>query len=329
MTELSAATGKLLALSMLKGIGPSTLRKMAASANFETLSNDKLAVQFPNVAHALQDSVAWSKALGEAEVQAEEAARIGARILSAIDPDYPRLLAATKDDPFIIWVRGSLHSHPDKYVAVIGTREPTAHGQVIAERVTQYFVEQQWSIVSGLALGCDAVAHRAALSSAGHTVAVLAHGLQTVAPSRHRKLADEILDSGGALVSEYRIGQEPAPQQFAKRDRTQAGMAQGVVMVQSDLTGGSLHASRAALDYRRWLAVPYPTELDRASTQPKIQANLLIADGSAEERTELLRCSASALSSVHILRSKDDYQKLTQRVVVAEPALPPSQGSLI
>ncbi|WP_235038312.1 DNA-processing protein DprA [Pseudomonas brassicacearum] len=235
----------------------------------------------------------------------------GAYIISALDEDYPALLSATKDDPFILFVKGTLSQTPEKSVAIIGTRQPTKHGEMITRRITDFFCGQSWSVVSGLALGCDGIAHRAAIESGGHTVAVLAHGLQTVAPSQHRKLAEEILNSGGALVSEYRFGQGALPTQFVKRDRTQAGLSQGVVMIQSDLKGGSLHASRAALDYDRWLAVPYPTAADEQANEPKIQANLMIANHSADiDRANLLKCHISRLSKVIVLRAKDDYPQL-------------------
>lgn len=111
------------------------------------------------------------------------------------------------------------------------------------------------------------------------------------------------------------------PQQFVKRDRTQAGMAQGVVMIQSDLIGGSLHASRAALDYQRWLAVPYPTSLDRSNSEPKIQANLMIADGADAQKEELLRCTPSALHRVLILRGKEDYPRMMANIRAPETLL--------
>src|SRR3546814_19756232 len=127
--------------------------------------------------------------------------------MSAADPEYPRRLAATKDDPFILYVKGRLAPDGNHSVAIIGTREPTAHGIQITQRVSKFFAEKGSSIISGLALGCDAIAHETALQCEGHTVAVLAHGLQTITPSKHKKLADRILDSGGALVSEYPFGQ--------------------------------------------------------------------------------------------------------------------------
>src|SRR5690606_3807633 len=157
----------------------------------------------------------------------------------------------------------------------------------------------------GLALGCDAIAHGAALDAGGHTVAVLAHGLQTIAPSTHRRLAEDILNKGGALVSQYPFGRGVIPQQFAQRDKTQAGMAQGVVLIQSDVQGGSLHASPAAIESGRWLAVPYPTESDRSAGAAKIKANLVLADGPPAARMELLRVkSESALGRVLVLRGK-------------------------
>lgn len=306
MNVISPSTGKLLALSMLKGVGPASLRLALNVANFANAPVEAIARRVPRMASATQASL-WTDALDRAERQVEHAEIAGARILSVLDPEYPPLLKATKDDPVILYVKGSLADKPEQSAAVIGTREPTKHGVMIAERVTQFLVENGWSVVSGLALGLDAVAHEAALNAGGHTVAVMAHGLHTVAPSKHKRLAQEILDKGGALVSEYGFGVDPRPEFFVKRDRIQAGLAQGVVMVQSDVKGGSLHASRAALDYGRWLAVPYPTEADLRNGEPKIQANLLIADGHEGERSALLQAPVSGLNKIMVLRSRDDY----------------------
>ncbi|EPF65936.1 DNA-processing protein DprA [Pseudomonas syringae] len=304
---VSIATRKLLTLSMLPGVGPATLKKVANIAGFEGLPIDALGRINGSLNKALSNPDAWSLASEQAEVQVALAEKNEALIISPLDFGYPALLSSTKDDPFILYVRGSLHSSTLKSVAIIGTREPTPHGQVITRRITEYFVENQWSIVSGLALGCDGLAHRAALDSGGHTVAVLAHGLQMIAPSQHKKLAEDILDSGGALISEYPFGQKVFPQQFVKRDRIQAGMAQGVVMIQSDIKGGSLHASRAALDYDRWLAVPLPTSVDRNNEEPKVMANLLIAEGEWVDKANLLKCKREKLDNILVLRTKDDY----------------------
>ena len=315
---------------MLDGIGPATLRKIAAEPNLASASLDTLGRAVPALARALDHAGAWDRALLKAEEQVELAERHDARILSPLDSDYPRLLAATKDDPFILYVRGLLADHPERSVAVIGTREPTAHGEVIATRVTQFFIDQGWSIVSGLAYGCDSIAHRTAVEAKSHTVAVMAHGLHMVAPSKNKGLAESILNTGGALVSQYPFGRDAIPQQFVQRDKTQAGLAQGVVMIQSDLQGGSLHASRAILDYGRWLAVPYPTEIDRMAKAPKAQANLTLADGTVDQKMELLRRKQpSDLDRLIILRSREDYSAcLTTTSLPAGPVIPPSQPAM-
>lgn len=332
MITISPATQKMLALSMLSGVGPATLRRVV-SHSLESAPIIELSRRIPAIAKAIAVPSAWELAQELAQKQCDAAEKADAYIISALDEGYPTLLSATKDDPYILFVKGTLFQTPEKSVAIIGTRQPTKHGEMITRRITDFFCGQHWSIVSGLALGCDGIAHRAAIEAGGHTVAVLAHGLQTVAPSQHRKLAEEILNSGGALVSEYRFGQGALPTQFVKRDRTQAGLSQGVVMIQSDLKGGSLHASRAALDYERWLAVPYPTAADAQANESKIQANLMIANsGSDIDRANLLKCHISRLSKVIVLRAKGDYPQLVSAPVgvledsAAEIALDGDEG---
>lgn len=311
---ISAPTLFLLSLSMLKGVGPAALKKVASIPSFSDIGIEELGREVSQVGRALANIHDWQKAQSDAAQQVNEAEKHNARILSPIDFEYPQLLAATKDDPFILYVQGTLAKNPLKSVAIIGTREPTTHGKLITQRIAQFFSEQEWSIVSGLAIGCDGLAHQTAVDAGAHTVAVMAHGLQMIAPARHRKLAKQILDAGGALVSEYPFGQNVQGQQYVKRDRTQAGMAQGVVMIQSDLKGGSLYASRASLDYGRWLAVPYPTDKDLEHGEPKVQANLIIADGSDSEKLDLLRCHSSALGKIIILRGRDDYLRMIESV---------------
>src|SRR5207248_626439 len=129
MNTMSATTGKILALSMLPGIGPATLRKIASAPNFERTTPNQWAAQVPALERALNANGAWSKALEQAEEQVEWAGRIDARILSPLDDAYPPLLGATKDHPFLIFVRGTLAPDAFTSVAIIGTREPTQHGE--------------------------------------------------------------------------------------------------------------------------------------------------------------------------------------------------------
>ena len=307
-------TQRLLALSKLRGVGPSTLEKLVQVPNFPTCSIDDLAAINLKLSKALDAPSAWARAQQEADDDIDQADNFHARILCALDPEYPNLLRATRDKPFFLYVKGQLHHRPEKSITIIGTRHPTEHGKIVCERLTTFLSTNGWSIVSGLAMGLDAAAHSSALAAHGHTVAVLAHGLHTIAPKQHEHLARKIIDSGGALVTEYGFGIEPLPHQFVKRDRIQAGLSQAVVMVQSDEQGGSLHASRATLEYGRYLVVPFPTARDIDMRAPKIKANLVLVSDDEKARTELLRCKPEALQRVLILKGREDYPRLIDQI---------------
>ena len=320
MALISPTAHRLLALSNLSGIGPVALAQIAQAPDFLTSSIDALAALTPKLQKALEVPSAWAEAQSKAAANIEQAKKHSAQILCTADPGYPDLLRAAKTRPFFLYVKGSFPADQAKSIAIIGTRNPTEHGRITCARITALFGEEGWSIVSGLALGLDAVAHTSALAAGAHTVAVMAHGLHTVAPKQHQQLAEDILASGGALVSEFPFGMEPAGHQFVQRDRTQAGLAKGVVMVQSATDGGSLHASRAALQYGRHLIVPSPTERDRHANEPSIGANLLFAGDDDSAKAALLKCAQDDLARLVILRSRDDYPGLLAKL--ADEAIP-------
>jgi DNA processing protein len=302
---------KLLTLRKLDQVGPVALRKITTDPAFETSSIPELALRHDKVAKALAKDGALDQAIFAVEHAATTLESLGATLLSENDDDYPQLLRDAPERPYFLAYLGKL-PQTERSVAVIGTRQPTAHGAVIAERVTAYFSGNGWSVISGLALGCDGIAHKTALDCGGHTVAVLAHGLHTIAPKSHESLAKRILANDGALVTEFVFGEEPIPRHFATRDKTQAGMSRGVIMIQSDLIGGSLHASRASLGYGRVLAVPAVTERDLANQEPKAEANRVLVQGSESQKLELLKCKPQDLKLLFAIRSKGDYEALEQ-----------------
>jgi DNA processing protein len=289
-----------------------TLGAVIRHPEFHSREVEELGELHPAVAKGM----ASPGALAEAERRAEQNIRVteadGAVVLSPVDAGYPALLAETHDRPSFLYVKGNLGPTREKPVGVIGTREPTHHGRIIARRITTYFAERGWSVVSGLALGTDGISHEAALDAGGHTVAVLAHGLDTIAPKRHTKLAERILISGGAWVSEYPHGTAPYGPNFVKRDRIQAGLARAIILIQTDVLGGSLHATRAALDYGRLVAYPVPTPADVSRSEPKIQGILKLHRSDRRELTEFLRCREDALAGLRAIESREDYAALEQ-----------------
>ncbi len=167
-------------------------------------------------------------------------------------PGYPASLAAIRDPPKRLYVRGDVGALAGPSVAVIGTRKASAAGKRCAFTSGSQLALRGIVVVSGLALGIDAEAHLGALAAKGAgTVAVLAHGLHMAYPAGHLTMARDIASGGGALVSEYPDGTPPAPVQFVARARIQAGLARAVVLVESHRHGGSFHTLRYAREMGR------------------------------------------------------------------------------
>lgn len=239
------------------------------------------------------------------------------RVLSTRDEAFPARLRSIPDAPVVLFVRGSVEAVADaKSIAIIGTREPTPFGKKAAHRCAQRAAECGLVVVSGLAIGCDTLAHRGCLEGSGRTVAVLAHGLDQVHPASNRKLADEIGGTGGALVSEYAPGTPPRRNYFVERDRLQAGLSAGVLVIETDVDGGTMHTVRFAQEQRRLLAcIDHPPEHADA---PKAQGNRqLIGDGTAQP----IRTAEDLIGFVDAIRSGDPREMARS----ANPAPPQSQ----
>ena len=301
-----------LILSGLKGVGPSTIEKVLGLSSYPL----KTTLELCEYAYELRKNSLTVEQFDEArryaDFQVDMASKSDTRIISLLDTEFPKTLMDSGVRVAVLYVKGNLQALNIPSVAVIGTRQPTSHGEEITKRITDWMVQQGWAIISGLALGCDSIAHKQAVESGGKTVAVMAHGLQTVSPSRNKDLATSILSSGGALVSEFGFDIKPAPTNFVIRDKTQSALSRGVIMIQSDLVGGSLHASRAAIKDQRPLIIPFPTDKDIAHSESKISANLLLASGDTIGKCNLLKCAPAGLEYVHIVRRREEYDSMLE-----------------
>ena len=314
---IAAPTYKLLVASKLRGVGRRALRDLSVDKIFFRSSLDELREAVSGVANPNPDATVMAAAFRAADADVEAAERMGHFIVGPHDAAYPALLRQLDDRPAILFIRGDPRRVSEKAVAIIGTREPSKAGELTAERIARYFAGGGWQVVSGLALGVDTVAHQLTLLSGGSTVAVVAHGLDKVYPRENADLADRIVESGGALVSEYGYKSPVFPSHFVERDRIQAGLSLGVVMVQSDETGGSWHASRAALRYGRYLIIPHPAEPDIRVAYPKARGNWMIVHSTDAERAAFLKCPLSDLQRLIILNSRDDYPVLASTLLAS------------
>ena len=181
--------------------------------------------------------------------------------ISCQDPDFPaRLLAIGDDCPAVIHCKGNLDLlKSDKAVAVIGARAADREGNEKAYQLGKKYAENGNVIVSGLALGCDAAAHRGCLDAKGGTIAIVASGLDITHPCENKPLQDSILKNGGLLLSEQVIGVKANPTRLVARNRLQAALSEAVILAQCPAKSGSLHTMRFARQYRKQsLAATFP-----------------------------------------------------------------------
>ncbi len=161
----------------------------------------------------------------------------------------------------------------------MGSREPSEYGKKVARRLGKRLAEAGMVVVSGLAKGCDTEAHWGCIEAGGKTVAILAHGLDTVYPEENAQLAKAIISSGGCLLSEYIPPAEPTKKSFIERDRIQAALSKGIIVVESDVDGGTMHTAGFASQLGRKLGC---MGYDREVADAKLGGNnKLVAEGKA------------------------------------------------
>jgi len=197
----------------------------------------------------------WEAAAGR---ELERADRLGLRIVTLDDGDYPPLLRVAPDPPILLYMRGRLRPADALAIAVVGSRRATPYGIGMAHRLGAGLAAGGYAVVSGMARGIDAAAHRGALDAGGRTLAVLGCGLDRVYPAEHRELADRIA-AAGAIISELPLGTAPLKQNFPGRNRLIAWISWATVVVEAARHSGSLiTAALAAEGGRLVCAVPGP-----------------------------------------------------------------------
>lgn len=173
------------------------------------------------------------------------------RPLFISDPDYPKRLLNCYDPPTLLYYKGSADLNASRVISVIGTRNHTEYGKQLTENLIRDLSGQKILVVSGMAFGIDALAHKACIKYELPTVAVLAHGLDKMYPSEHSNLAKEIINKGGGLLTEFRKNTKPDKHHFPTRNRIVAGMSDATLVVETDVRGGSMITAELANGYNR------------------------------------------------------------------------------
>jgi len=233
----------------------------------------------------------------------------GVQVLTWNDVDYPKLLLELSAPPPVLYLRGELLPDDEWAVAIVGTRKMTSYGRRVTEMLAHGLVEAGLTIISGLALGVDGVAHHTALQAGGRTIGVLANGIEHTYPARHRKMAESIISQGqGALISDYPIGTRPEARNFPPRNRIISGLSLGVIIVEAPERSGALITARFAIEQNREVMAVPGSILSRTSKGP----NQLIAQG-----------ATPVLSVKDVLDSLDmqmvEPQKVVRQIIATTP----------
>lgn len=248
-----------LALRRVHGVGPRTckllIEKFGTPEKVFQLNAEQIAAA--GVPRNTARSIAEFRDFEPLEKELCELPNIGARLVKWTDADYPPNLRQIADPPPFLFVRGTATLTDSTCIAIVGARAASDIGRRMAQRLGLELAAKGFTVVSGLARGIDGEAHQGALDAHGKTIAVLGCGVDVIYPAEHRKLAEDIIAGGGALISELPIGTQPLAENFPTRNRVLSGLCLGVVIVEAAEKSGSLITARMALEQdRQVFAVP-------------------------------------------------------------------------
>lgn len=287
-----------LQLALTPGLGPATFQRMlrhfglpqqilaAKRSELGSFTTPAVlaALDSEAVAQTAARSLAW-------------AAQPGCSIVTLADETYPRLLLEIPDPPPLLYARGRIELLARPALAIVGSRNATQQGEANAESLARALSDAGLTIVSGLALGIDAAAHRGGLAGASSTIAVLGTGVDVTYPSRNAELAVQIAERG-LLVTEFALGIAPAAQNFPRRNRLISGLARGCLVVEAAVASGSLITARSAAEQgREVFAVPGSIHSPLSKgCHALIKSGAKLVESSEDVLTELagFRPSASA-----------------------------------
>lgn len=268
-------------LNMIPGIGPARAASLisffgSAAELFEHKPEDLMAVR--GISRELAEKIA---AEAESSLLDEELDRValgGVKVFTRADEEYPEALRELEDAPLCLYVCGTLPEELNRQsIAIVGSRRATVYGLRMAQHIAESAVYSGWTVVSGLAFGIDAAAHKATMNAGGKTVAVLGGGLMKIQPQEHLPMARDIIAKGGALVTEFPMTFPPNRHSFPMRNRIISALSLGTIVIEAGLHSGALITAAAALEQgKNVFAVPGNADSDMSSG-----CNNLIKSGEA------------------------------------------------
>ena len=304
-----------LGFNLVPGMGPARVARLIAHCGSPEAAwqADAFALAAAGIEARAAAALQATRERIDLDAELQRAARAGVTLLTIESQAYPRHLREIPGAPPLIYVRGSLLAADDWAVAVVGTRAPSPYGREATYRLAGDLARAGATIVSGLALGIDSIAHKAALEAGGRTLAVLGSGVDKPYPLQNRKLAERIVEQG-ALLSDYPIGTMPLPTNFPPRNRLISGLSRGTLVVEAGERSGALITVEFALEQgREVLAVP-----GSIFARQSAGVHRLLRDGAA-----LVTCAEDVLAILEMTTAS------VQREARAELPADPVEAALL
>lgn len=281
-----------LALTLIPNIGPVQAKILLQHFNAPDIFKAKRweLEQIEGIGTVRAEAIKTFNNFKQAEVEIGFIQKFKIRPLFISDDQYPKRLLNCYDPPILLYFKGNADLNHGKVVAIIGTRNNTEYGKQVTEKLVEELKEQNIMVVSGLAFGVDAIAHRSALKNNCATIGVLAHGLDQVYPAQHMGLAKDMIKTGGGLLTEFRSKTKPDRHNFPTRNRVVAGMSDAVIVIETGVKGGSMITAELANNYNKDVfAVPGKvTDTKSAGCNSLIRNNKAVLLTDARELVQLM-----------------------------------------
>lgn len=239
-----------IALNLMDSVGPVRVRNLeAAMGSPEAIftADESELIKADGVGAEVAAKILAQRTQVDPADEERKAAKIGARIVTREDAEYPESLRKIYDPPLALYVRGELLPKDKHALAIVGTRSPTHYGLSVADKLAYQLGKTGFCVVSGLARGVDTAAHKAALKAEGRTIAVVGAALDRLYPPENEELAT-IIAQHGAVISEYTLGREADRTTFPYRNRIVSGLSMGVIVVETNVKGGAMITADMALE---------------------------------------------------------------------------------
>jgi DNA processing protein len=301
----------IIALSELKGIGPAFVKKVVSKNTFETTNVIQEIKEIIAANNKQFDDDAIYEAVESAKDIVFKCKEEGITIIEFTNEYYPTLLKEIKDPPSVIYCKGNLDLLYNKTICIIGTREPNENAVKISERIGSFYSNGSWAICNGLAEGVDNYSIKSNDKIHNRVIGILAGGLnyntKKTLLKKTAENAEMTIESGGLLVSEMPPDKKEDTFTVVKSCRIQAGLSNGLIIIQSSLEGGSRFATKSFCETQRPIAVIHPVQTDMDLPTYNANKEIILNSKKGLSKFTELKEEKIKTSKIFVIKSKDDY----------------------